>query len=86
MTVPNKLWDFLAAGVPVIVHGASECAKIVRKYGVGVVVNNLNDIKQIYGQHRKYRKKLEKIREQFLMETQADKLLNFYDRVINNIL
>ncbi len=37
---PNKVFDYLQAGVPVVVSPLPEMAKIVVKYGAGVVMND----------------------------------------------
>jgi glycosyltransferase involved in cell wall biosynthesis len=37
---PNKVFDYLQAGVPVVVSPLPEMAKIVLKYGAGVVMND----------------------------------------------
>ena len=39
-TLPNKLFDYIQAGVPVIVTNLPEMAAIVRHYGVGEVISS----------------------------------------------
>ena len=37
--LPNRIGDFVAAGVPMVVSDMPEMAAVVRKYGVGEVIN-----------------------------------------------
>ena len=83
-TIPNKLWDFLASGVPVIVYKSEPSAKIVREHDVGVIVDDLKEIPDIYDKHNEYREKLNSIRNKFTMDTQMPKLMSFYNEVLNN--
>lgn len=42
MSLPNKLFDYLHAGIPVVASAMPEVARIVETYGVGVVVRDLD--------------------------------------------
>ena len=44
--LPNKLFDYIQAGIPVLVSSFPEMRTIVEKYGTGLVVDS-SDIKQI---------------------------------------
>jgi len=61
-TIPNKLFEYMAAGIPIIVLNADECAEFVMQTGIGVVVNSMDDIPEIYGDNEKYRKKVLEVR------------------------
>lgn len=41
-SLPNKLFDYLHAGVPVVASNVSEVAKIVREFGVGEVAGSVD--------------------------------------------
>jgi len=41
--LPNRLFDFIKAGVPVIASDLPEISKIVNEEGIGLLVNGLND-------------------------------------------
>jgi glycosyltransferase involved in cell wall biosynthesis len=40
--LPNKLFDYIQAGVPVVVSDFPEMAKVVRDYNIGMAVNDRN--------------------------------------------
>jgi glycosyltransferase involved in cell wall biosynthesis len=40
--LPNKFFEYIFSGLPVIVNEAPEMAKIVRKFGIGDVINKLD--------------------------------------------
>ncbi|WFR75724.1 hypothetical protein P9166_12485 [Lactococcus lactis] len=45
---PTKLSMYLAAGLPVIVSSKTYHASLVEKYGIGLVVDDLNEIDKIF--------------------------------------
>ena len=77
------MFDYLSAGIPVMVHGAAEAAEFVREHGVGVVLESLDDIPKVYDQHEKYRKRVLEVRDEFIMDNQVAIIENFYQRVID---
>jgi glycosyltransferase involved in cell wall biosynthesis len=40
--LPNKLFDYLHAGLPVVATPAVEVEKVIRKYDVGIIVEQLS--------------------------------------------
>ncbi|MCL2858765.1 MAG: beta-1,6-galactofuranosyltransferase, partial [Streptococcaceae bacterium] len=44
---PTKLSLYLASGLPVIVWPQSPHAEMIKKYGLGLVIDDLNDIDEI---------------------------------------
>lgn len=85
MAMPNKLFDSMAAGIPVIVHNAKECAEFVQKNGIGVVVKDAKGIKEAYDNHAlrdECRENVLKLRNQFVMENQVDRIEALYRRVM----
>jgi glycosyltransferase involved in cell wall biosynthesis len=41
--LPNKFFEYIFSGLPVIVNSSPEMANIVNQYGIGVVLDNLNE-------------------------------------------
>lgn len=81
--MPNKMFDYIAAGIPVLVHKADECASFVERHGVGVKVDHLMDIHEVYDRHKELKANVLKMREQFVMEMQMPKLIKLYEQVLN---
>ncbi len=77
--MPNKLFEYVAAGIPCIVYQADEIAEFVQENELGVVVNDINDIPGIYDQHEKFRRIVQGKKHEFTMTTQVNKILNLYE-------
>jgi hypothetical protein len=79
--MPNKLFEGIAAGIPCLVLNASECAELVKKHKLGIVIDSLDEIPGIYHKHEEYRKNVEAKRHLFTMETQLPTLERVYKEV-----
>lgn len=86
-TFPNKIFEYLYAGLPVAVANIDLLIQFVEKYGVGQYLDLKGDIKkQIYEISNI------KIDKDFLennkltMDDQAEKILSFFERVIEHTL
>jgi hypothetical protein len=79
---PNKLYEYIAAGVPVVVWNAKHCGKIVRENGLGIEIESLDELRDRWSEHTKYRKNLLNVRGKFCMEENIWVLENLYDRVL----
>jgi len=80
--MPNKLFEYICAGIPVIVMNAAECADFVQELEVGIVVKSVNEIKARYDEHKKLKPNVLKVRETLLMENQITELESLYKRVL----
>lgn len=76
--MPNKLFEYIAAGVPVMVHQADEAARFVTDNGLGVAIEDVAEIPEIYGQHEKYRDAVRARRGELVMEGQVDGIVELY--------
>jgi ribosomal protein S15P/S13E len=83
IAMPNKLFEFMAAGIPVIVHHALEVAEFVIKHEVGIVVESVDEIKELYHMHELYRKTVQAKRGLFTMESQSRKIMEIYDKALD---
>ena len=82
--MPNKMFDYIAAGIPCLVYQAEEAAEFVTRHGLGVVVESLDEIPQIYNQHEYYRKIVQQKRHELTMEGQVNKILDIYNGLLDN--
>lgn len=81
--MPNKLFEYMAAGIPVLALNAGESAKFIKEHGVGIVLDSMEQIGEVYAYHWKYRKVVAEKRGQFTMETQTGKILDLYAKVLS---
>lgn len=78
VALPNKLFEYIAAAVPVFVMNAKHCSEFVEEYGVGITVDSVEEITKRWKEHTKIRKNLIKVRTKFVMEKHIRKLENLY--------
>lgn len=87
-TFSNKLFDYIAAGIPSIIYQAEATEKRFRLRGVGAVIDDLEDIKDYYDDktlRNRYRDSLMEVRKRdFTMESQYDSLMAFYKEVLTS--
>jgi hypothetical protein len=82
MTLPNKLFDYMASGVPSVCINASASAKLVGEYGIGMEVSSLEELAKRWGEHRQYRNNIWKRRKELSMEANIGRLLRLYGDLI----
>jgi len=81
VAMPNKLFEYIAAGVPIVAINARDCGEFVEEHGIGIRVESLKELTNRWGEHKICREKLLKIRQQFTMERHIDKLEGLYHKV-----
>ena len=81
-SMPNKLFEYVAAGIPVIACNSPEAQKYVIDNGLGVSVDSISDIPGVYDSHEEWREKVKEKREQFIMEREIDKVERIYRGVM----
>jgi glycosyltransferase involved in cell wall biosynthesis len=79
---PNKLFEYIAASVPVVVMNATDCATFVKEHGVGIVVNSVQELADRWSEHTEVRKNLIKVRQRFAMENYIGSLEDLYAEVV----
>lgn len=92
-SLPNKLFEYLMVGVPVIASNFPEIKKIIEEYRVGKVVDSMNPkiianaIKLIFNDSDSYRQMhlnaLKITKDIFNWENESKKLLSLYDELKN---
>lgn len=85
IAMPNKLFEAIACGVPVVAMDYHDIAKFVRKNNVGVVIdkNTLRLPSNYEEKIKKCRANLERNRNNYTMETQLIKINKIYRRALN---
>jgi glycosyltransferase involved in cell wall biosynthesis len=77
-TTPNKLFDYLAAGVPSVCINAGSSSEIVKEHGFGITVGSLDELGDRWGEHREKRNQLWKVRQPLSMEANIHKVTDLY--------
>ncbi len=86
--MPNKLFDYLQAGIPVVVSALPEMKKFVKEYQIGLVAENheisyladlMNSLLKDKSRLKDFRNQCLAIREQFTWENQEAELLSMLE-------
>lgn len=81
--MPNKMFEYIAAGIPVICCNAPEAGEWAEENGVGVNIKSLHQIPEFYNRHEELREVVEQKRKEFIMENEIPKLMDLYGEVLN---
>lgn len=77
--MPNKLFDCIAAGIPLIALNAKTAGDFIEKYDIGVSVQGIENLKNVPWKDKdfweKKRKNVRDIRHKFTIENEVNKLL-----------
>ncbi|HDP76538.1 MAG TPA: glycosyltransferase [Bacteroidales bacterium] len=91
--LPNKLFDYIAANVPVLVSDLPEMRKVVEEFEIGIVASSRNPIElanqiaDLLDDKKRYEsisKNVKKAAEQLTWQNEEPKLLNLINGVIKN--
>lgn len=82
VAMPNKLFEYMAAGVPVVAMNASESANFIREHGVGIVVDSVDELKARWKEKRACRANVIKKRRGFVMEAHIHELEQLYRAIV----
>lgn len=78
---PNKMFEYIAASVPIVAINAKACEEFVVEHGIGISVKSLEELKERWREHREIRKTLIKKRRLFSMEANLGELEGLYARL-----
>ena len=82
VALPNKLFEYIACNVPVVVMNADACAEFVLEHGVGIVVRDLKELAERWSEHEAVRANLIKVRQTLSMDAHIHKLEALYGEVL----
>lgn len=77
--MPNKLFEYVAAGIPVIVMNAEECGEFVEKNEIGIHVRSFKELLDRYDEHKRLREIVKEKKSLLTMESQIDEIFKVYD-------
>ncbi len=90
-SLPNKLFDYMAAGVPVIASNMPEVKRVVEGYGAGIIISEVTPaaiaaaVQQLAADEQTYRSYAARAQEainELCWENEAPKLLELYRKAI----
>jgi hypothetical protein len=81
--LPNKLFEYMAAGLPIMCFNADESWRFIKNLKIGINVKSYEEIINRWSEHRELRKNIIKVRKEFAMERYIPKLEELYKNVIS---
>jgi glycosyltransferase involved in cell wall biosynthesis len=75
---PNKLFEYIAACVPIVAINAQHCAEFVEEHKIGIAVESVEELCDRWSEHRQCRINLIKKRQMWTMENHIGKLEDLY--------
>lgn len=81
-TLPNKLFDCLASGVPSVCINASASSDVVSEHKIGITVGSIEELAQRWGEHRECRINLWKARKSLAMDNHIHKVIYLYESLL----
>lgn len=86
-TVPAALFDYIAAGIPIVaLKRCSAAAEIVEKQGIGIVIDDAGDLKEKYEWVNNFQAQVIRNRERLAIEKNLSALTDFYATVLSTCL
>lgn len=79
---PNKLFEYIAAGLPIMVYDSKEAGEFVEKEGIGIVVRSPEDVVRSLPHAPKFKQNVLRAREKYCMENEVSKLLTIYNKLL----
>ncbi len=89
--LPNKLFDYISANIPVVVSDFPEMGSLVKKYDIGIATNirNARELASLFRSMledtesiRRWKRNLRRAASELCWEKEEKKLLNFYSQII----
>jgi len=87
--LPNKLFDYIQAGVPVLVSPFPEMQKIVNQYEIGTVYDHkdakmlaqkIDEIFELKNRYQQWQRNTQKAAKDLCWEKQEETLINIYTK------
>lgn len=80
--LPNKLFEYMGACLPVVCINADESWDTIKDLGMGIKVDSIQELADRWKEHRECRKNVVKYRTEFVMERHVGKLIDLYRKLV----
>lgn len=80
--MPHKLFEYIAAGIPVLTWGSNEIGNFVEKHKIGIALDHWMQIPEVIDKSEEYRKNVRFLQKNFCMEKNIDPLIKLYENII----
>jgi glycosyltransferase involved in cell wall biosynthesis len=81
-TSTNKMFEYIAAGVPVVAMNAQWSEEFVEEHGIGIAVHSIDELLENWSKHTEIRKNLILKRRSFSMEEHIGELIALYRELL----
>ena len=88
LNLASRMISYIEAGLPIIVNKQNEyMAGIVNKYGIGIVIDDFQDLKDIrkiieQKDYRRFQRNIKKVQGKFKLNKKIKEIELFYDKVV----
>ena len=82
VAMPNKLFEYMAGGIPIIALNAKETGNFVEKHGVGISVKTVQEIKDRWDERDACQRNVMLKRNEFVMENHIHKVIELYENLL----
>lgn len=84
---PNKLYEYMAAGLPLINMRSSSTAKFIDENKIGFNVNSVEEVSAILRnvtqeQYKQLRDNVFLVRDKYCVENNIQRIINFYEKIL----
>jgi len=79
--MPNKLFEYLAAGIPIIALNADRAGDFVEEHGFGIKVSTVDEIVDRWAEHRQCRQNVTFKRFDWCMDNHIHKIEELYKKL-----
>lgn len=86
VALPNKLFEYMAGGLPILCMNAELCGEMVESLGIGIHVKTIEELKRRYQEKDKCRKNVFLKRHEFEMEKHTHVLDELYENLTGNLI
>lgn len=82
VAMPNKLFEYIATGMPVVSMNADNCSTFLEETGMGIMVDGPEELGSRWKEHRDCRERVFKQRQKWTMNAHIHELEDFYKEII----